>query len=250
MAEALVVRNVSRRFGGLRAVQDLSFAVSDGETVALIGPNGAGKTTSFNLITGYHRPNTGSITAFGRELVGLRPHAICAHGLARTFQVARPFGNMTVLANVMTGAFLRDRTIDGARKKAREAIDFVGLSTKEHVAARDLTTIDQRRLEMARALATEPRLLLLDEVMAGLNPAEIDQAVALVAKLSRRGLAIVIVEHVMRAIMAVARHIVVLDHGQKIAEGKPDEVVANEEVIRAYLGTGYVHGAVSGGARC
>src|ERR1700722_878711 len=250
MAEALVVRHLSRRFGGLRAVQDLSFAVSDGETVALIGPNGAGKTTSFNLITGYHRPNTGSITAFGRELVGLRPHAICAHGLARTFQVARPFGNMTVLANVMTGAFLRDRTINGARKKAREAIDFVGLSAKEHVAARDLTTIDQRRLEMARALATEPRLLLLDEVMAGLNPAEIDQAVALIGKLSRRGLTIVIVEHVMRAIMAVARHIVVLDHGQKIAEGKPDEVVANEEVIRAYLGTGYVHGAVAGETRC
>ena len=250
MAEALVVRHLSRRFGGLRAVQDLSFAVSDGETVALIGPNGAGKTTSFNLITGYHRPNTGSITAFGRELVGLRPHAICAHGLARTFQVARPFGNMTVLANVMTGAFLRDRTNGGARKIAGEAIDFVGLSAKEHVAARDLTTIDQRRLEMARALATEPRLLLLDEVMAGLNPAEIDQAVALIGKLSQRGLTIVIVEHVMRAIMAVARHIVVLDHGQKIAEGKPDEVVANEEVIRAYLGTGYVHGAVSGGARC
>jgi branched-chain amino acid transport system ATP-binding protein len=250
MAEALVVHHLSRRFGGLRAVQDLSFAVSDGETVALIGPNGAGKTTSFNLITGYHRPNTGSITAFGRELVGLRPHAICAHGLARTFQVARPFGNMTVLANVMTGAFLRDRTINGARKKARNAIDFVGLSAKEHVAARDLTTIDQRRLEMARALATEPRLLLLDEVMAGLNPAEIDQAVALIGKLSQRGLTIVIVEHVMRAIMAVARHIVVLDHGQKIAEGKPDEVVANEEVIRAYLGTGYVHSAVLGEARC
>src|SRR3984957_3900154 len=250
MAEALVVRHLSRRFGGLRAVQDLSFAVSDGETVALIGPNGAGKTTSFNLITGYHRPNAGSITAFGRELVGLRPHAICAHGLARTFQVARPFGNMTVLANVMTGAFLRDRTINGARKKAREAIDFVGLSAKEHVAGRDLTTIDQRRLEMARALATEPRLLLLDEVMAGLNPAEIDQAVALIGKLSRRGLTIVIVEHVMRSLLAGARHIVELDPGQKIAEGKPDEVVANEEVIRAYLGTGYVHGAVSGETRC
>jgi branched-chain amino acid transport system ATP-binding protein len=250
MAEALVVHNLGKRFGGLRAVQDLSFAVNEGETVALIGPNGAGKTTSFNLITGYYRPSVGSVRAFGRELVGLRPHDICAHGLARTFQVARPFGTMTVLANVMTGAFLRDRTIDGARKQAREAIDFVGLSAKEHVAARDLTTIDQRRLEMARALATQPRLLLLDEVMAGLNPAEIDQAVALIGRLSRRGLTIVIVEHVMRAIMAVARHIVVLDHGQKIAEGKPDEVVANGEVIRAYLGTGYVHGAASGAARC
>jgi branched-chain amino acid transport system ATP-binding protein len=147
----------------------------------------------------------------------------------------------------MTGAFLRNKKPEVARARAREAIDFVGLSAKEHSPARDLTTIDQRRLEMARALATQPRLLLLDEVMAGLNPAEIDQAVALIGKLSQRGLTIVIVEHVMRAIMAVARHIVVLDHGQKIAEGDPKQVVANADVIRAYLGTGYVHGAPGGG---
>jgi branched-chain amino acid transport system ATP-binding protein len=247
MAEVLVVRGLNKRFGGLRAVQDLSFSVNEHETVALIGPNGAGKTTSFNLITGLHRPDAGSVSAFGRELVGLRPHQICAHGLARTFQVARPFGGMTVLANVMTGAFLRDKRPDAARAKAREAIEFVGLSAKEHTPARDLTTIDQRRLEMARALATEPRLLLLDEVMAGLNPAEIDQAVALVGKLKQRGLTIVIVEHVMRAIMAVARHIVVLDHGQKIAEGSPNDVVANPEVVRAYLGSGYVHAAPGAG---
>src|SRR6202045_1428504 len=245
MAEALIVRNLSRRFGGLRAVQDLSFSVNEGETVALIGPNGAGKTTSFNLITGYHRPNAGSIAAFGRELVGLRPHAICAHGLARTFQVARPFGKMTVLANVMTGAFLRDKNHEIARAKARGVIDFVGLSARDHTPAKDLTTIDQRRLEMARALATQPRILLLDEVMAGLNPSEIDQAVALVGKLSERGLTIVIVEHVMRAIMAVARHIVVLDHGQKIAEGSPKEIVEDPEVIRAYLGS-YVHPTTPG----
>jgi branched-chain amino acid transport system ATP-binding protein len=232
----------------LRAVQDLSFSVNENETVALIGPNGAGKTTSFHLITGFHRPDEGSVTAFGREIVGLRPHDICAYGLARTFQVARPFGGMTVLANVMTGAFLRDKKPEVARAKAHEAIEFVGLSAKEHSPARDLTTIDQRRLEMARALATEPRLLLLDEVMAGLNPAEIDQAVALVEKLSKRGLTIIIVEHVMRAIMAVARHIVVLDHGQKIAEGSPKEVVENQDVIRAYLGSGYVHVATPGEA--
>jgi len=250
MREVLVIRNLSKRFGGLRAVQDLSFAVNESETIALIGPNGAGKTTSFNLITGYHRPDAGSVLAFGREIVGLRPFDICAHGLARTFQVARPFGNMSVLANVMTGAFLRDRNRVNARAKACDAIEFVGLSAKERVAARDLTTIDQRRLEMARALATEPRLLLLDEVMAGLNPTEIDQAVALVHKLSKRGLTIIIVEHVMRAVLAVARHVVVLDHGQKIAEGSPTEVVANKEVIRAYLGSGYTHGTKPGADEC
>jgi branched-chain amino acid transport system ATP-binding protein len=246
MADALVIKGLSKRFGGLRAVQDVSFTVKENETVALIGPNGAGKTTSFHLITGFHRADSGSVLAFGREVVGLKPHDVCALGLARTFQVAKPFGAMTVLANVMTGAFLRDRHIATAQEKAREAIAFVGLSAKEQTPAKDLTTIDQRRLEMARALATEPRILLLDEVMAGLNPAEIDQAVALVGKLSQRGLTIVIVEHVMRAIMAVARHIVVLDHGQKIAEGTPKEIVENPEVIRAYLGSGYVHAPAPG----
>ena len=240
MAEALVIKGLSKRFGGLRAVQDVSFSVQENETLALIGPNGAGKTTSFHLMTGFHRPDSGSVMAFGRDIVGLKPHDICALGLARTFQVARPFGAMTVLANVMTGAFLRDRHVAAARVKALEAIEFVGLAAREQTAAKDLTTIDQRRLEMARALATEPKILLLDEVMAGLNPAEIDQAVALVKKLASRGLTIVIVEHVMRAIMAVAKHIVVLDHGQKIAEGSPKEIVENPEVIRAYLGS-YVH---------
>ena len=237
MADALVVRDLSKRFGGLRAVQDVSFTVRHNETLALIGPNGAGKTTAFNLIMGYYRPDAGSVRAYGRELVGLRPHAVCALGLARTFQVAKPFGGMTVLENVMTGAFLREPRSGVARAKAREAIAFVGLAARESAAARELTTIDQRRLEMARALATQPRLLLLDEVMAGLNPAEVDQAVALVQKLAAQGLTIVIVEHLMRAVMALARHIVVLDHGQKIAEGNPTEVMNNPEVVRAYLGS-------------
>jgi branched-chain amino acid transport system ATP-binding protein len=250
MTDALVITGLSKRFGGLRAVQDVSFTVKQNETLALIGPNGAGKTTSFHLITGFHRADAGSVKAFGQEIVGLKPHDVCALGLARTFQVAKPFGAMTVLANVMTGAFLRDRHVAAARDRAREAIEFVGLFAREQTRAKDLTTIDQRRLEMARALATQPKILLLDEVMAGLNPAEIDQAVALVEKLSQAGLTIVIVEHVMRAIMAVARHIVVLDHGQKIAEGNPKEVVANPEVIRAYLGTGYVNAPAAGAAPC
>jgi len=247
MTDALVISGLSKRFGGLRAVQDVSFTVRENETLALIGPNGAGKTTSFHLITGFHRADAGSVRAFGREIVGLRPHDVCAHGLARTFQVAKPFGAMTVLDNVMTGAFLRDRRLASARDKACEVIEFVGLSARARTKAKDLTTIDQRRLEMARALATQPRILLLDEVMAGLNPAEIDQAVALVGKLAASGLTIVIVEHVMRAIMAVARHIVVLDHGQKIAEGAPKDIVENPDVIRAYLGSGYAHPPASGG---
>src|ERR1700755_2117060 len=173
MTDALVIKGLSKRFGGLRAVQDVGFTVKANETVALIGPNGAGKTTSFHLITGFHRADSGSVRAFGREIVGLRPHDVCAHGLARTFQVAKPFGAMTVLDNVMTGAFLRDKNKAVARAKAREVIDFVGLSARELTPAKDLTTIDQRRLEMARALATDPRILLLDEGRGGLNPAGI-----------------------------------------------------------------------------
>ena len=246
MADALVVEGLAKRFGGLRAVQDVSFTVRENETLAVIGPNGAGKTTAFNLIMGFYRPDAGSIRAFGKEIAGLRPYQVCAQGLARTFQVAKPFGGMSVLDNVTTGAFLRDRHPGRARDQAREAIVFAGLSSKENTPARELTTIDQRRLEMARALATQPKLLLLDEVMAGLNGAEVDQAVALVHKLAARGLTIVIVEHLMRAVMAVAKHIVVLDHGQKIAEGEPKEVMNNPEVIRAYLGSAHAQAARGG----
>ena len=170
MAEALVVKGLSKRFGGLRVVQDVSFSVQENETVALIGPNGAGKTTSFHLITGFHRPDSGSVQAFGKDIVGLRPHDVCALGLARTFQVAKPFGAMTVLANVMTGAFLRDRHVAAARAKAIEAIEFVGLAAKEQTAAKDLTTIDQRRLEMARALATPLELLIIKSLPGSGTP--------------------------------------------------------------------------------
>jgi branched-chain amino acid transport system ATP-binding protein len=205
--------------------------------VALIGPNGAGKTTSFHLITGFHRADSGSVRAFGQEIVGLRPHEVCALGLARTFQVAKPFGAMTVLANVMTGAFLRDRHVAAAREKAMEAIDFVGLSARALMPAKDLTTIDQRRLEMARALATQPRILLLDEVMAGLRPVEVDRMVEIFRALARdTGVAILLTEHVMRAVMALSQHIVVLHHGQKICEGPPELVSRDPKVLESYLG--------------
>ena len=248
MADALVIRGLSKRFGGLRAVQDVSFTVKENETVALIGPNGAGKTTSFNLITGFHRPDCGSVSAYGREIVGLKPHDICAHGLARTFQVAKPFGAMTVLDNVMTGAFLRDRnTVGGARRRhARRSSSSVlrpGNGPRQRISPPSINGAWRWR---ARWRPNRGCCCLMKSWPGLIQPRSIRRS-ALVGKLSQRGLTIVIVEHVMRAIMAVARHIVVLDHGQKIAEGGPREIVENPEVIRAYLGS-YVHPPAAGDA--
>lgn len=236
MPALLEVRGLNKRFGGLRAVQDFDFEVQEGEILALIGPNGAGKTTIFHLITGFHAPDSGRILFRGEDLAGRKPYDVCLKGISRTFQVARPFGQMTVLANVMTGAFCRHPGREAAERRAREILRLVGLTDKADVLARDLTTIDQRRLEVARALATEPALVLLDETMAGLNPSEADVAVALVRRLRAEGLTVIIVEHVMRAILAVADRIVVLDHGQKIAEDSPQEALDDARVIEAYLG--------------
>jgi len=233
----LDVRSVSKSFRGLRAVHEVSFAVPEGEIHALIGPNGAGKTTTFNTIAGVFAPDRGAIIIAGRPIHGLRVDEICAAGIGRTFQIVKPFGGLTVLDNVMVGAFLRERHAPAARALAANIVERFGLGAKRDLPAASLTLPDRKRLEVARALATRPRLLLLDEVMAGLRPTECDQMVAVFRELNRsEGTTILLIEHVMRAVMALARHIVVLHHGEVIARGAPQDVVRNAAVLECYLG--------------
>lgn len=232
----LELRGLTRDFGGLRAVSGLDLSVAPGEILGLIGPNGAGKTTVFNLVTGFTPPTRGEIRFEGRSLAGLRPNAVAARGIARTFQVVKPFGRLTVLENVTLAAFLRHRARRDAEARAREVIERMGLGPKVDDLASQLTLIEQKRLELARALATEPRLVLLDEPMGGLNSSEVDVASALVMKLRAGGLTVVIVEHVMKAIMRISDRVAVLHHGVKIADGRPDLVVKDPAVIAAYFG--------------
>jgi branched-chain amino acid transport system ATP-binding protein len=232
----LELRKLTRRFGGVRAVTGLDLEVREGEILGLIGPNGAGKTTVFNLVTGFIRPTGGEIVLDGRSVVGLRPHAVTRRGIARTFQVVKPFAALSVLENVALAAFLRHRTRRDAEAHAAEALDRVGLSARARAPASQLTLIEQKRLEVARALATGPRLLLLDEPMGGLNPTEVDVAIDLVSRLRAGGVTVVLVEHVMKAIMRVSDRVVVMNQGEKIAEGPPARVVEDAAVIAAYLG--------------
>lgn len=227
---------LTKAFGGVVAVDRLSLTVEQGSIVGLIGPNGSGKTTFFNLVTGVFRPDGGQVLFKGREITGLRPHRIARLGIGRTFQIPAPFVKMTVLDNVAVGTFARTPTMAAARRKAQEILEFVGLAPKASELVSRVTLEDRKRLELARALATEPDLLLLDEVMAGLNPAEVQAAVALVRAIRDRGVTVMVVEHVMDAILSLCEHIVVLDSGRKIAEDRPDRIVSNEAVIRAYLG--------------
>ncbi len=239
MTPLLEVERLSKRFGGLVANDEVSFSLGAGEIVGLIGPNGAGKTTLFNALAGYFAPTSGSIRFAGEEIAGLPPEAVAARGIARTFQIVRVFRSLTALENVQVGALLRERRVAAAASLAREVLAFCGLSRRAGEPAGQLTVAEQKRLEVARALATAPRLLLLDEAMAGLNAQEVQEAVGLVRRIRERGVACVIVEHVMEGVMPVADRMVVLDRGRKIAEGTPAAVAADPAVLVAYLGEGF-----------
>ena len=232
----LEVSGLSKVFGGLRAVSGLSFELRQGEILGLIGPNGAGKTTVFNLITGFIAPVAGEVLLEGDSLVGLKPHAVVKKGIARTFQVVKPFRNLTVLENVTLAAFLHERSRPRAEARAERILDRVQLSARSGAAAADLALGEQKRLEIARALATDPKILFLDEPMGGLNPTEVERACELVHQIRQDGVTVILVEHHMRAIMRISDRIVVLHHGEKIADGAPQDVVQSRDVIIAYLG--------------
>ncbi|MCA0304696.1 MAG: ABC transporter ATP-binding protein [Proteobacteria bacterium] len=233
----LELNAIGKSFRGLRAVHDVSFAVPAGTIQALIGPNGAGKTTIFNMIAGVFAPDLGTVTLDGRVISGLRPDRICDAGVGRTFQLVKPFKGLSVLENVTIGALHRRPDLGAARDHAAAILSRLGLHDRRHQLAESLTLPDRKRLEVARALATDPKLLLLDEVMAGLRPTEVDVMVAFLRELNAStGLTILLIEHVMRAVMALAAHIVVVSSGEKIAEGAPQDVVRNQAVLDVYLG--------------
>ena len=245
----LELRNITKRFGGLTAVDDASLTVPEGRIVSLIGPNGAGKTTLFAIVSGFLRPDAGSVRFADQEITGLRPHAVCRLGLVRTFQLVQPFANLTVRENIAVGAHTRIRARRGALSRAEAVAERVGMAGMLDQAAGSLTVAGRKRLELARALATEPELLLLDEVMAGLNATEITEVAAVIEGIRQSGITIFLIEHVMQAVMSLSDHTYVLNNGALIADGPPRDVAADDAVIEAYLGRGAAERiAATGGA--
>ncbi len=237
--ELLRVENLTKSFGGLMAVNRLNFTIQHGEILAVIGPNGSGKTTLFNIITGFMKADEGRVTFRGEDITGFHPHQICRQGIARIFQLVRPFPQLTTLRNVMVSRMYGRNPaphMKQAEEEASEILNFAGLGNRLSVIADQLTTVDRKRLELARALAARPELLLLDEMMAGLNPAETDIAMELVKKIRHAGITVVMVEHIMKAVLGISDRIMVLSAGEKITEGQPFEVIHNTLVIEAYLG--------------
>ena len=239
MEAILKIENITKKFGNLVANENVSFSIGEKQIVSLIGPNGAGKTTLFNSISGYYPPTDGKVYFRGKDITGLPSYEICKMGVTRTFQIVQTLKEMTVEENVMTGAFLHTNSRKKAQQAAGEILELTGLMDKRNILGGSLTIVDKKRVEIARALATKPQILMLDECMAGLNQTEIKDVMELCLKLRDEGLSLLIVEHIMEAIMPISDNIVVLNAGKKIAEGKPEEIVGNEEVIKAYLGDRY-----------
>ncbi|MCF8052917.1 MAG: ABC transporter ATP-binding protein [Desulfobacterales bacterium] len=236
----LEVKQLTKDFGGLRAIDSLDLTIGKQEILGLIGPNGAGKSTAFNCIAGVYAPTMGDVYFEGSRINGQKPWVLCKKGIARTFQIVKPFATKTVLYNVMVGSFANTNKRSEAKEKAMQILEFLQFADKKDIRAGNLTIGDRKRLEIARALATEPKLLLLDEVMAGLRPSEVDELVDMVRRLRQSGITIFVIEHIMRAIMALSDRIVVIHFGRKIAEGSPEKVASDENVIKAYLGGEYV----------
>lgn len=237
--EFLTVQSLNKSFGGLKAVSNLDFTVNEGEIIGLIGPNGSGKTTTLNLLTGFLKPDSGKITLMGKVISGLPRYKVCQEGVSRTFQLCKPFMDFTALQNVMVGRVYGHKPSENLRIAERESmviLELVGLGSKALVLVKDLTVMERKRLELARALATKPSLLLLDELMAGLNLAEADEACKLISKIRDSRITILMVEHIVKAVTCMSDRIIVLNMGEKIAEGWPDEIVHNPKVIEVYLG--------------